>query len=124
MRFIYPVTSIPAEYEITALLQVIDSDCADVDAHLYKMHFGQYFRYDISSQLSFFYKAVQKTLVGLCRGLSGLWQRTWPNHLSLTPFDPVLIHQGSDDRRMDSIVAICAVLTAHGLVDLDDGGVV
>ena len=124
MRFIYPVTSIPAEYEITALLQVIDSDCVDVDAHLYKKHFGQYFRYDISSQLSFFYKAVQKMLVGLCRGLSGLWQRTWLKHLSLTPFDPVLIHQGSDDRRVDSLVETCAVLTAHGLVDLDDGGVV
>ena len=124
MRFIYPVTSIPAEYEITALLQVIDSECADVDAHLYKMHFGQYFRYDISSQLSFFYKEVQKMLMSLCRGLSGLCQRTWPKHPSLTPFDLVLIHQGSDDRRVDSLVETCAVLTAHGLVDLDDGGVV
>ena len=63
-------------------------------------------------------------LVGLCRRLSGLWQRTWPKHLSLTPFDPVLIHQGSDDHRVDSLVETCAVLTAHGLVDLDDGGVV
>ena len=63
-------------------------------------------------------------LVGICRGLSGLWQRTWPQHLSLTPFDPVLIHSGSDDRRVDSLVATCAVLTAHGLVGLDDGGVV
>ena len=62
--------------------------------------------------------------MGLCRGLSGLWQRTWPKHLSLTPFDPVLIHQGSDDRRVDSLVETCAVLTAHGLVDLNDGDVV
>ena len=63
-------------------------------------------------------------LVGICRGLSGLWQRTWPQHLSWTPFDPILIHSGSDDRRVDSLVATCAVLTAHGLVELDDGGVV
>ena len=124
MRFLYPVTSIPAEYEIAASLQTLDRQCADIDSPLYKMHFGQYFRYDISSQLSFFYKAVQKMIAGLCRGLSGLWQRTWPKHLSLTPFDPVLIHQGSDDRRVDSLVETCAVLTAYGLVELDDGGVV
>ena len=62
--------------------------------------------------------------MAICRGLSGLWQRTWPQHLSLTPFDPILIHSGSDDRCVDSLVATCAVLTAHGLVGLDDGGVV
>ena len=124
MRFIYPAHSIPAEYEIAALLKNVDREYADVDSNLYRLHFGQYFRFDISTQLLFFYKCVQKMLVGICRGLSGLWQRTWPQHLSLTPFDPVLIHSGSDDRRVDSLVATCAVLTAHGLVGLDDGGVV
>ena len=63
-------------------------------------------------------------LVGLCRGLSGLWQRTWSDHLSLTPFDPVLIHSGSSDRCVDSLVETCAVMTAHGLVELVDGGAV
>ena len=101
----------------------MDREYADVDSNMYRLHFGQYFRFDISTQLPFFYKSVQKMLVGICRGLSGLWQRTWPQHLSLTPFDPVLIHSGSDDRCVDSLVATCAVLTAHGLVGLDDGGV-
>ena len=124
MRFIYPVHSIPAEYEIAALLKNVDRECADVDSNLYRLHFGQYFRFDIGTQLPFFYKCVQKMLVSICCGLSGLWQRTWPQHLSLTPFDPILIHRGSDDRRVDSLVATCAVLIAHGLVGLDDGGVV
>ena len=124
MRFIYPVHSVPAEYEIAALLTNVDREYADVDSNLYRLHFEQYFRFEISTQLPFFYKCVQKMLVGICRGLSGLWQRTWPQHLSWTPFDPILIHSGSDDRRVDSLVATCAVLTAHGLVELDNGGVV
>ena len=124
MKFIYPAHSIPAEYDIAALLKNVDREYADVDSNMYRLHFGQYFRFDISTQLPFFYKSVQKMLVGICRGLSELWQRTWPQHLSLTPFDPVLIHSGSDDRCVDSLVATCAVLTAHGLVGLDDGGVV
>ena len=61
-------------------------------------------------------------LVGLCRGLSGLWQRTWQNHLSLTLFDPVLFQSGSNDCRVDLLVKTCAALTAHGLVELVDGG--
>ena len=124
MKFIYPAHSIPAEYDIAALLKNVDREYADVDSNMYRLHFGQYFRFDISTQLPFIYKSVQKMLVGICRGLSGLWQRTWPQHLSLTPFDPVLIHSGSDDRCVDSLVATCAVLTAHGLVGLDDGEVV
>ena len=124
MKFIYPAHSIPAEYDIAALLKNVDREYADVDSNMYRLHFGQYFRFDISTQLPFFYKSVQKMLVGICRGLSGLWQRTWPLHLSLTPFDPVLIHSGSDDRCVYSLVATCAVLTAHGLVGLDDGRVV
>ena len=109
MKFIYPVAIIPAVFEIVASLKTVDRDCADVDSKIYRLHFGQYFQFDISTQLQFFYKCVQKMLVGLCRRLSGLWQRTWPNHLSLTPFDPVLIHSGFNDRRVDSLVETCAV---------------
>ena len=124
MQFIYPATSIPAEYEITALLKAVDHDCAEIDSNLYRLHFGQYFRFDISTQLPFFYKCVQKMLVGLCRGLRVLWQRTWPHHLSLTPFDPVLVHIGSNDRCVDALVETCAVLTAYGLIHVSDGGAV
>ena len=53
-----------------------------------------------------------------------MWQRVWVMCFSLTPFDPDLIHSGSDDRRTDALVEICAVLTARGLLDMDHGGAV
>ena len=118
MEFVYPAAKIPAEYEVTTLLKPFESECADVDTNLYRLHFGQFFRFDISSQLPFFYKSVQKLLVALCTGLTAMWQRVWPSYLSLTPFDPSLIYSGSDDRRVDALVETCAVLTSHGLLDM------
>ena len=53
-----------------------------------------------------------------------MWQRVWPNYLSFTPFDPTLIHSGSDDRRVDALVEKCAALTSHGLLDMGSGGTV
>ena len=124
MQFVYPASSIPAEYEITTLLKTFECECVDVDANLYRLHFGQFFRFDISSQLPYFYKCVQKLLVALCRGLTTMWQRVWPKYLSLTPFDPTLIHRGSDDRRVDALVETCAVFTSHGLLNMGSGGTV
>ena len=124
LEFVYPAARIPAEYEVTALLKPFECECADVDTNLYRLHFGQFFRFDISSQLPFFHKSVQKLLVALCRELTTMWQRVWPNYLSLTPFDPTLIHSGSDDRRTDALVETCAVLTSHGLLDMGSGGTV
>ena len=43
-------------------------------------------------------------------------------YLSFTPFDPALIHSGSDDRRVDALVETCAAFTAHGLLGTCDGG--
>ena len=111
MQFVYPSSVIPAAYDVTALLKPVDLECADVDADLYCLHFGQYFRFDISTQLPYFYKSVQKLLVGLCTGLTRMWQRVWAEYFSLTPFDPDLIHSGSDDQRTDALVETCAVLT-------------
>ena len=62
MKFIYPAHSIPAEYEIAALLKNVDREYADVDSNMYRLHFGQYFRFDISTQLPSFYKSVQKSV--------------------------------------------------------------
>ena len=124
MEFIYTMTRIPADYEVAILLKPFECECADIDVNLYRLHFGQFFRFDVSSQLPFFYKSVQKLLVALCRNLSSMWQRVWPNYLSFTPFDPTLIHSGSDDRRVDALVETCAVLTSHGLLDMGSGGTV
>ena len=41
-----------------------------------------------------------------------------------THFDPALIHSLSNHRRVDAFLETCAVLTAYGLIDLDDGGTV
>ena len=109
---------------MAALLKPMDRECANVDATLYRLHFGQYFRFDISTQLPYFYKSVQKLLSGLCVGLTHMWQKVWSPYFSLTPFDPDLIHGGSDDRRTDALVETCAVFTGCGLLDMDHGGAV
>ena len=121
MQFVYPSSAIPAAYDVTAMLKPVELECPEVDTNLYRLHFGQYFRFDIRSQLPYFYKSVQKLLVGLCNGLTSMWQRLWAMCSSLTPFDPDLIHSGSDDRRTDALVETSAVLTARGLLDMDHG---
>ena len=124
MQFVYPAHSIPAEFEVSTLLKPVNVKCAEIDTSLYQLHFGQFFRFDISTQLPFFYKSAQKLLVGLCSGLTKTWQREWPMYLSFTPFDPPLIHSGSDDRRVVALVETCAAFTAHGLLETFDGGLV
>ena len=89
---------IPAEFEVNALLRPLEDDYAAVDDSLYKLHFGQYFRYDVRTQLPYFYRSVQKLLGALCRDVAGTWQCGSLDHFGLTPFDPVLIHGGSADR--------------------------
>ena len=48
MQFVYPASSTPAEYEITTLLKTFECECADVDANLYRLHFGQFFRFAVA----------------------------------------------------------------------------
>ena len=71
MCFVYPPSVIPAEFEVRALLTPVDSEYATVDEGLYKLHFGQYFRYDVRTQLPFFYRSVQKLLGVVCREVTG-----------------------------------------------------
>ena len=54
MQFVYPVNSIPAEFKMSTLLKPVDVECAEIDTSLYQLHFGQFFRFDISTQLPFF----------------------------------------------------------------------
>ena len=117
MRFVYAASVIPAEFEVNALLRPLADDYAAVDDSLYKLHFGQYFRYDVRTQLPYFYRSVQKLLGALCRDVAGTWQCSSLDHFSLTPFDPVLINGGSADRCIDAFVVICAILSRHNLVD-------
>ena len=124
MQFVYPGHRFPAEFEVSTLLKPVDVECAEIDTSLYQLHVVHFSRFDISTQLSFFYKSAQKLLVGLCNGVTKTWQREWPMYLSFTPFDPALTHSGSDDQRVVSLVETCAAFTAHRLLETCDGGLV
>ena len=117
MRFVYAASVIPAEFEVNALLRPLEDDYVAVDDSLYKSLFGQYFRYDVRTQLPYFYRSVQKLLGALCRDVAGTWQCGTLDHFSLTPFDPVPIHGGSADRCIVALVGMCAVLSRYNLVD-------
>ena len=116
MRLVYPESSIPAEYEVDSLLKPVDRDFSTIDESLYQLHFGQYFRYDVRTQLPFFYRSVQKLLGVICTELVGTWQCGAIDHFSLTPFDPLLVHGGSDDRCIDALVGTCATPSRYNLM--------
>ena len=61
-RFVYPSSVTPAENEVGTLLKPVDHENVVVDENLYKLNFGQYFRYDVRTQLPFFYRSVQKII--------------------------------------------------------------
>ena len=117
MSFVYPASVIPAEYEVEALMKPVTHEYVVVDDNLYKLYFGQYFRYDVRTQLPYFYRSVQKVLGAICRELSSTWQQGTNGYLSLTPFDPELVHRGSDDRCIDSLVGTCGTLLRFHLMD-------
>ena len=71
MRLVYPESAIPAEYEVDSLLKPVHRDFSTIDESLYQLHFGQYFRYDVRTQLPFFYRSVQKLLGVICTELVG-----------------------------------------------------
>ena len=116
LQFGYAASAITAEFAVNALLRPLEDDYVAVDNSLYKVHFGEYFRYDVRTQLPYFYRSVQKLLGALCRDVAGTWQCGALDHFSETPFDPGLIHGGSADRCIDGLVDMCAVLSRHNLV--------
>ena len=71
MRLVYPESAISAEYEVDSLLKPVDRDFSTIDESLYQLHFGQYFRYVVRTQLPFFYRSVQKLLGVICTELWG-----------------------------------------------------
>ena len=121
MKYGYPATVKPAEFERTVLLTRMENQHAIVDQDQYNVLFGQYFRFDVSSQVPYFYRSVQKMPGALCAKLVDLQRGTVEEHLSMTPFDSVLIHSGSDDRSVDALMETCAVLKAHSLTNSEVG---
>ena len=117
MCFVYPTSVISAEYDVKTLLKPVAHEYVVVDDNLYKLHIGQYFRYDVRTQLPYFNRTVQKLLGVICRELSSMWQRGTIGYLSLIPFDPEMVHRGSDDRCIDSLVGTCGTLSRFHLMD-------
>ena len=70
MSFVYPASVFSAEYEVEALMKPVTHEYVVLEDNLYKLHFGQYFRYDVRTQLPCFYRSVQKVLGAICSELS------------------------------------------------------
>ena len=124
MKHVNPASASPAEIEVGALLSHVEHDHCVIDQDEYIVLFEQYFRFDVRPQLSYLYRSVQKMFGALCTKLVAAWRGIGVKHLSLTPFDPVLIHCGSDDRSVDALVETCVMLTSHCLINSDDGNAV
>ena len=110
MCFVHPPSVIPADYEQSALLKPVEHKYVVVDNSLYKLHFCQYFRYDVRTQLPFFHRSVQKLLGVTCREVSETWQQVAIGHFSATLFESDLVHRVSDDHCIDALVGTCATL--------------
>ena len=52
----------------------------------------------------------------ICTELVRTWQCGAVDHFSLTPFDPLLVHGGFDDRCIDALVGTCATLSRYYLM--------
>ena len=124
MELVYSAASIPDEFDIQAVIRHSGAELAAVDTVRYQVLFEQYFRFDVSPQKPYFYRAVQKFFHGVCIDLATEIRTGWLSALSLTPFDPELIRGGSEDRRVDALVGTCAVLCDYDLLEYDDGGIV
>ena len=121
---LYPANSVPASFDIPTLLQLITCEIVAVNQDQYQLKFGQYFRFDVSGNLPYFYRAVHNLLTSVCREVVTQFHHNWIPHKSFTLFDPVQIQSGSDDLRVDSLVATCAVLTTYGIIANNNGGVI
>ena len=119
-----PASAIPSEFDVGAILSHVEHEHCVINQDEYNVLFEQYLRFDVSSQLPYFYRSVQKMFGALCTKLVAALRRTVVEHLSPTSFDPVFIHCGSHDRSVDALMGTCAVLTSHGLINSDDGSAV
>ena len=60
-----PCGSVPASYDLTGILAVPAIDGGSLSEEKFRALFGQYFRFDVSSQQPFFYREVQQFLTRL-----------------------------------------------------------
>ena len=116
--------TIPPEFEVLAVLKLKISESVPVDKARYQALFGQYFRWDISSQKPFFYKEVQNFLRSVCEACVADFDQEWVRHLSLLPFDPCAIQSCSMDRLTDLLVGTLSFLSFGDLCSGDNGAII
>ena len=112
------------EFDVQGLLSYRGRECGTIDEARYQALFGQYFRFDVSQQRPYFYRDVQKFLKSICGQFVDEFEQGWIRHLSLMPFDPTLLFNGSMDRLVDRLVATVSVLRFSDLCESDNGGII
>ena len=117
-------SSLLPEFEVMAVLRLRINERMPVDKVRLQALFGQYFRFDVSSQSPFFFKEVQNFLQTVCETGVSDFDQGWVKHLSLLPFDPCLIQSGSMDRLTDFLVRTVSVLSFGGLCSSDSNDVI
>ena len=121
---VYASDDLPVEFDVQGLLSYRGGECGTIDEARYQALFGQYFRFDVSQQRPYFYREVQKFLKSICGQFVDEFEQGWIRHLSLMPFDPTLMFNGSMDRLVDRLVATVSVLSFSDLCESDDGGII
>ena len=121
---VYGSDDLPVEFDVQGLLSYRGGECGTIDEARYQALFGQYFRFDVSQQRPYFYREVQKFLKSICGQFVDEFEQGWIRHLSLMPFDPTLMFNGSMDRLVDRLVATVSVLSFSDLCESDDGGII
>ena len=116
--------TIPPEFEVSAVLKLKIGESVPVDKARYQALFGQYFRFDISSQKPFFYKEVQNFLRSVCEACVADFDQGWVRHLSLLPLDPGAIQSCSMDRLTDILIGTLSVLSFGDLCSGENGAVI
>ena len=70
----------------------------------YKLHFEQSFRFDVSGQLPYIYRAVQMFLASVCRELATQIHHNWIPHVNFTQFNNIRLY--SEQRRRSHSTAV------------------
>ena len=116
--------TIPPDFEVLAVLKMRLGESEPVNKARFEVLFGQYFRFDVVSQKSFFYKEVQNFLRAICEMCICDYDQGWVKHLSLLPLDPHAIQLMSMDRLTDILVGTLSVLSFGDLCSGDQGAIV
>ena len=119
-------SDVPAAFDVTELCSVCTLELCPLDEEKFRALFGQYSRFDISSQQPKFYCDVYHFLGSWCTALVMDYQQGDADVLFLMSSDPTLVFGGSEDRLDCLVVAMlltCLVLTRRQLLAGECGSI-